>query len=98
MANFTIVKPEPFVVEGVEGTLYELPYLKDLSPEQLAALAPVAKLRESDDTTPAQLTAAVRDYLLGLCPALADEPMPAIMWSQLFGALGEDDEAAEGES
>ena len=98
MANFTIVKPEPFVVQGVNGAIYELPYLKDLTPEQLAELAPVADLRADDGTTPAQLTAAVRDFVLKLCPEMEGEPMTAVMWSQLFGALGEDDEVTEGES
>jgi len=97
MANFVIVKPEPFIVEGTKGT-YELPYLKDLTPEQLADLAPVADLRENEETSPAQLTAAVRTFILKLCPELEHEPMTAIMWSQLFGALGEDDEVTEGES
>lgn len=97
MANFTIVKPEPFVVEGTKGT-YELPYLSDLTVEQLELLAPIGELHESEDATPAQLTAAARDFIVSICPGIAEEPMTAAMWSQLFGALGEDDEVAEGES
>jgi hypothetical protein len=97
MANFTIVKPEPFVVEGTKGT-YELPFLTDLTPEQLELLAPVGELHESEDTTPAQLTKAVRDFIVSLCPGIADEPMTAAMWSDLFTAMGENDEVTEGES
>ena len=49
MADFTIKKPVPFVVEGADGAVYELPRLRDLSVEQVEAMAPASKAVELPD-------------------------------------------------
>lgn len=93
MSDFQIVKPEPFVVEGVEGAVYELPRLKDLSAEQLAELG---KVDEADGQ--AKKVEAIRDFIQHLCPAIADEPLTDMGYVQLFNALAEGSGIALGES
>lgn len=92
MADFTIVAPEPFVIEGTKGT-YELPRLNDLSAEQVAGLAVVGEA-ESE----AARCEAVRDFVLLLCPQLADEPIPDMGYTRLFNALAEGSGIEVGES
>lgn len=84
MADFTIVAPKPFTIDGADGATYELPRLMDLSAEQVAALAEVA---EAEDT--AGRCKAVRGFILYLCPELDAEPMTDMMYLQLFQALSE---------
>ncbi len=93
MADFTIVAPEPFVIDGTKGT-YELPRLKDLSAEQIAALADVEEAGEEI----APRCKAVREFLLFLCPGLADEPLTDTGYVSLFNALGEGSGISVGES
>lgn len=93
MSDFQIVKPEPFVVEGVEGAVYELPRLKDLSAEQLAELG---KVDEANGQ--AEKVKNIRDFIRYLCPAIADEPLTDMGYVQLFRALAEGSGIALGES
>ena len=91
MADFKIVKPEPFVVEGVNGT-YELPRLQDLDAEQVAALAPLG-----DAQSPQDRCVAVRNFFPSLCPELADEPIRDMGYVSLFNALSEGSGISVGE-
>ena len=93
MADFTIVRPEPFVVEGVNGDTYELPRVKDMSAAQVAAMAPLADATETEERIE-----AVRAFILALCPALADEPLTDMGYASLFGALAEGSDVSMGES
>lgn len=94
MADFTIVKPVPFVVEGVDGKSYELPRLKDLSAAQVAAMGEVSEAEGKEMT---ERIAAVRGFVLMLCPDLADEPMTDMAYLQLFTALAEGSGISVGE-
>lgn len=93
MADFTITRPVPFVVEGVDGTTYELPRLIDLSAEQVASMSDMS---ESDGLV-AQAK-AMRDFIVTLCPAIADEPLTDMGYMQLFQALAEGSGIEVGES
>ena len=93
MADFTITRPIPFVVEGVDGATYELPRLTDLSAEQVASMSGVS---ETDDLT--VQAAATRRFILSLCPALADEPLTDMGYMTLFKALAEGSGIGVGES
>ena len=84
MADFTIVAPEPFVVEGADGATYELPRLKDLSAQQVVELGAV-----TDADGMEQRIDAVRGFILSLCPDIADEPITDMGYMQLFTALAE---------
>lgn len=93
MADFTIVKPEPFVIQGVDGALYELPRLKDLSAKQVADLGNVP---ETEDTV--ERCNAVKSFILSLCPELDGEPLTDMGYLQLFNALAEGSGIGMGES
>ena len=93
MADFTIVAPEPFTVEGTDGTVYELPRIRDLSAEQVAELGKVNGARGEA----AQLR-AIRDFVLSLCPDLAREPLSDVGYSMLFRDLAEGSGITVGES
>lgn len=84
MADFQIVKPEPFTVEGVDGTIYELPRIKDLSAEQVAAMGDV-----SDAKGVSAQVAVQKAFILSLCPELANEPLADMGYVYLFKALAE---------
>lgn len=92
MADFTILTPEPFTVEGTNGTIYELPRIKDLSAEQVAAMG---KINEAKGES-AQLV-ATREFVLGLCPELADEPLSDVGYSLLFRDLAKGSGISVGE-
>jgi hypothetical protein len=93
MADFKITPPSPFIVEGAEGDIYELPRVRDLSAEQFAAM---------DDFNKAEGTAermrACRKFVLTLCPELEKEPITDMWCMELMGALGKDSGLKEGES
>ena len=93
MADFTIEKPVPFIVEGVDGTEYELPRLRDLSVEQVKAMAPASKASELADKV-----RAVKEFLLTLCPELANEPLTDMGYMSLFNSLGAGSDISVGES
>lgn len=93
MADFTILAPEPFTVEGTGGTIYELPRIKDLSAEQVAAMG---KINEAKCEA-AQLL-ATREFVLGLCPELANEPLSDVGYSLLFKDLAKGSGISMGES
>ena len=93
MADFTIKKPVPFVVEGVDGAVYELPRLRDLSAEQVEAMAPASKAEDLPDKV-----REVKAFLLKLCPELADEPLTDMGYMSLFNALGSGSDVSVGES
>ena len=93
MADFVIVKPDPFVVEGIDGTTYELPRLKDISAEQLAELG-----RIDEAGSQAAKIKAIREFIQLLCPAIADEPLADMGYINLFKALAEGSGIALGES
>ena len=82
MADFTIEKPVPFTVEGVNGT-YELPRLRNLNADQIEGMADFTKLDLADKLR------AVRKFLLGLCPELEGEPLSDMGYMSLFNALAE---------
>lgn len=92
MADFIILAPEPFTVEGTNGTIYELPRIKDLSAEQVAAMG---KINEAKGES-AQLV-ATREFVLGLCPELADEPLSDVGYSLLFRDLAKGSGISVGE-
>lgn len=94
MADFTIVKPVPFVVEGADGATYELPRLKDLSAEQVAAMGEVSEAEGKEMT---ERIDAVRGFVLTLCPDIAGEPMTDMAYLQLFTALAEGSGISVGE-
>lgn len=85
MADFQITKPEPFTVEGVDGTIYELPRIKDMSAEQIAALGSVSAAKDDN----AAQVRAQKEFILGLCPDLANEPLADMGYVYLFKALAE---------
>ena len=85
MSDFRIERPEPFTVEGVDGTIYELPRIKDMSTEQIESLG-VVSAAGSDNS--AQMRAQ-KQFILGLCPELADEPLSDMGYVYLFKALAE---------
>lgn len=93
MADFTITRPVPFVVEGADGTTYELPRLTDLSAEQVASMAGAS---ESDGLV--EQAKAMREFIIALCPAIADEPLTDMGYMQLFQALAEGSGIEVGES
>ena len=93
MADFTIKKPVPFVVEGVDGTEYELPRLRDLSAEQVEAMAPASKAKELPDKV-----REVKAFLLKLCPELENEPLTDMGYMSLFNSLGAGSDITVGES
>lgn len=93
MADFTITRPVPFVVEGVDGKEYELPRLRDLSADQVELMAPTSKADELPDKV-----RAVKDFLLALCPELADEPLTDMGFMELFNSLGAGSDISVGES
>ena len=82
MADFTIEKPVPFIVEGVNG-VYELPRLRNLDADQIENMADFSNLDLADKLR------AVRKFLLGLCPELEDEPLSDMGYMGLFNALAE---------
>lgn len=94
MADFQIVKPEPFTVEGVGGTIYELPRIKDMSVEQIASMSAVSDARDDN----AAQVRAQKEFILGLCPDLADEPLADMGYVYLFKALAEGSGIELGES
>lgn len=94
MSDFRIVRPEPFTVEGVDGTIYELPRIKDMSAEQIASMGAVA---DAKDDNAAQVRAQ-KSFILGLCPKLADEPLSDMGYVYLFKALAEGSGIELGES
>ena len=93
MADFTIKKPVPFVVEGVKGAKYELPRLSDLSVEQVEAMAPASKAEELPDKV-----REVKAFLLTLCPELEKEPLTDMGYMNLFTSLGAGSDISVGES
>lgn len=93
MADFTIAAPVPFVVEGAGGKTYELPRFADLTAEQVDGMADVSEA----DGMVAQVK-AMRDFVLSLCPDLADEPLTDMGYMRLFQALAEGSGIEVGES
>lgn len=93
MADFKIVAPEPFEVEGVNGDVYSLPRIKDLSSEQVAAMGNV-----QDAKGVSEQVAAQKAFILSLCPELANEPLADMGYVYLFKALAEGSDIAVGES
>ena len=85
MSDFRINRPEPFTVEGVDGTIYELPRIKDMSADQIASMGAVS---DAGDDSMAQVRAQ-KEFILGLCPDLADEPLADMGYVYLFKALAE---------
>lgn len=85
MSDFRINRPEPFTVEGVDGTVYELPRIKDMSADQIAALGSVSAAKDDN----AAQVRAQKEFILGLCPDLADEPLADMGYVYLFKALAE---------
>ena len=85
MSDFRIERPEPFTVEGVDGTIYELPRIKDMSADQIASMGVVA---DAKDDNAAQVRAQ-KQFILELCPELADEPLSDMGYVYLFKALAE---------
>ena len=94
MSDFRIERPEPFTVEGVDGAVYELPRIKDMSAEQIASMGAVA---DAKDDSVAQVRAQ-KEFILGLCPDLADEPLSDMGYVFLFKALAEGSGIELGES
>lgn len=93
MADFIIKKPVPFVVEGVKGKKYELPRLRDLSADQVEAMAPASKAEELPDKV-----REVKAFLLTICPELENEPLTDMGYMELFNALGAGSDISMGES
>ena len=93
MADFTIQAPQPFTVEGVSGTVYELPRIKDMSAAQIGEMG---RLDEADGTE--QKTRAIRAFIQSLCPGIADEPLSDMGYVSLFKALAEGSGISVGES
>ena len=58
MADFTIERPVPFTVEGVDGDVYELPRLKNLDADQVEIVGGLAGLKQADRIR------AIRKFLL----------------------------------
>lgn len=83
MADFTIERPVPFTVEGVDGDVYELPRLKNLDADQVEIVGDMAGLKQADRIR------AIRKFLLALCPELEGEPLSDMGYMGLFNALAE---------
>lgn len=92
MADFTIEKPVPFTVEGVNGDKYELPLLRNLNADQIENMADMSSLALPDKLR------CVRKFILGLCPELEDEPLSDMGYMGLFNALAEGSGITMGES
>ena len=92
MADFKIVKPEPFIVEGIDGDTYELPRIKDLSAEQVAAMGDISEAEK-----PAERVSAVKAFILMLCPGLGGEPLTDMGYLSLFSALADGSDVTLGE-
>ena len=97
MADFKIVAPVPFEVEGADGTVYQLPRLSDLSAEQVGAMGELSKFDGDADGT-AERTEAIKRFVLVLCPALADEPLTDMGYTRLFAQLAAESGIKLGES
>ena len=82
MADFCIVKPEPFVVEGIDGDTYELPRVKDLSADAISGLAGLADAKETGERI-----RTIKEFVLSLCPDLEREPLADLGYVQLFTEL-----------
>ena len=93
MADFKITPPKPFTVEGVDGDIYELPRVRDFDADQFAAMN---AFNEADGT--AARMRACREFVLALCPDLANEPITDMWCMQLMNELGKDSGLKEGES
>jgi len=93
MADFTISRPVPFEVQGVDGATYELPRLMDMDAEHIARLADMAEAKGL-----AAQAAAAKEFVLGLCPEMADEPLSDTGWLRLLNALTEGSDFGLGES
>ena len=93
MADFKITPPTPFIVEGANGDIYELPRVRDLNADQFAAMDAFNK---ADGT--AERMRACREFVLALCPDLANEPITDMWCMELMGELGKDSGLKEGES
>lgn len=91
MADFTIEKPVPFTVEGVNGT-YELPRLRNLNADQIEGMSDITDLAFPDKLR------TVRKFVLGLCPELENEPLSDMGYMNLFNALAEGSGITMGES
>ena len=93
MADFTIEKPVPFTVEGVDGTVYELPRLQNFSVEQLKAFEAASKAEELSDKV-----AATMELMLMLCPELENEPLEPMGYMGMFNELAKGSDLSVGES
>lgn len=93
MADFKITPPKPFIVEGANGDTYELPRVRDLNAEQFAAMDGFNKAEGT-----AERMRACREFVLTLCPELANEPITDMWCMQLMGELGKGSGLKEGES
>lgn len=87
MARFKIVAPVPFEVEGVDGKVYKLPFVKDMNANHIAM---VGEIIQNDDL--AERMIAIKSLILSVCPELEDEPITDEGFTKLFAALGETDE------
>lgn len=94
MSDFRINRPEPFTVEGVDGTIYELPRVMDMSADQIESLGSVSAAKDDN----AAQVRAQKQFILGLCPELADEPLADMGYVYLFKALAEGSGIELGES
>lgn len=92
MADFTIVAPEPFVVEGTKGT-YELPRWSAFDGEQMERFGEMSEGAEGL----AEQAKAARGFLYYLCPEIEREPLTDMMCLQLLKAMGEGSGIAMGE-
>lgn len=92
MADFTIEKPVPFTVEGVNGDKYELPLLRNLNADQIEGMADISTMELPDKLR------AVRKFILKLCPQLESEPLSDMGYMGLFNALAEGSGITMGES
>lgn len=93
MADFKITPPVPFIVEGADGDIYELPRVKDMSAQQFAALD---EFNKADGT--AERMEACRNFVLSLCPDLAKEPITDMWCMELMNELGKGSGLDKGES
>lgn len=93
MADFTIVAPVPFTVEGTGGAIYELPLVRDMSADQIAGMG-----RISEAEGEVAKVKAVRAFIQSLCPAIAEEPLSDMGYANLFKALAEGSGISVGES
>ena len=93
MADFKIVAPVPFEVEGATGTVYRLPRLDDLSAAQVAAMGEFAEVEET-----VERTEAIKRFVLLLCPELESEPLSDMGYTRLFTQLAAESGIELGES